>query len=337
VVIPTFNAEATLLRAVRSALDQTMREIEVIIVDDASSDSTWDLVTDIFLQDRRVRVLRHKQNTGKPIAMNRAIAIARGHWLAVLDADDWYHPDRLKALIGVANRWQADMVADNQFFYDAPANSVVGTAWPARSAAWELTFDDFLAGSNAYETFNLGMLKPIVRLDFMREVGLAYEEKARHGQDFFHLLQFFLANGRAVIGDTPYYYYTQPFGVISRRWSHQARKRYDFQNAYDINQRYLLEAEKTLPLRQLNLLKARNRRLRLLEYYYQTKDAFVRRDRLKALGLLTRHPAILGYLFRRLRGRLLRHPPYFMTIHRISLRSCRRIPPGGLDAGQPES
>jgi len=134
VVIPTFNAETTLLRAVRSALDQTMREIEVIIVDDASSDSTWDLVTDIFLQDRRVRVLRHKKNTGKPIAMNRAIAIARGQWLAVLDADDWYHPDRLNALIGVAKQWQVDMVADNQFFYDAPANSVVGTAWPARSS-----------------------------------------------------------------------------------------------------------------------------------------------------------------------------------------------------------
>lgn len=334
VVIPTYNAETTLLRAVRSALDQTLRQIEVIIVDDASHDSTWPLIADILLQDPRVRAIRHKQNTGKPTAMNRAIAIARGRWLAVLDADDWYHPDRLEALVPLAEQRQVDMVADNQFFYDAPANSVVGTAWPARPTAWELTFDDFLAGSNAYETFNLGMLKPIMRLEFMRSSGLNYEEKARHGQDFFHLLQFFIAHGRAVIADTPHYYYTQPFGTISRCWSHQARKRYNFQNSYEINQIYLQEAEKTLPQRQLNLLKARNRRLRLLEYYYQTKDALAGHDWLQAIGLLARHPAILGYLFRRLRGRLRRHPAYFMAIHRIALRSCQRIPPGGLDAGQ---
>jgi len=277
VVIPTFGAEATLMRAIRSALGQTLRDIELIIVDDASTDASWQLITDMVMADPRIRAIRHKQNRGKPVAMNNAIAIAGGRWLAVLDADDWYHRDRLATLIEIGEKWRADLVADNQFFYDGPADLVVGTAWPSGTASWELSFDDFLVGSNAYETFNLGMLKPVLRLDFMRKAGLAYEETARHGQDFFHMLQFYLAGGRAVIDDTPYYYYTQPFGVISHRWSHLARKRYNFQNAYEINQRYICEKSNNIPPHKLNKLKLRNKKIKNLEYYYCAKDAMLQK------------------------------------------------------------
>src|SRR6185312_3324065 len=59
--------------------------------------------------------------------------------------------------------------------------------------------------------------KPVLRTDFMRRTGLGYEEKARHGQDFFHLLDFFLRGGKAAVADRAYYYYTQPFGAVSRQ------------------------------------------------------------------------------------------------------------------------
>jgi len=85
------------------------------------------------------------------------------------------------------------MVADNQFFYDAVANRIVGTAWKSGAGEWPLTFDGFLEGSTAFATFNLGMLKPIIRTDFIHRAYLGYDEQARQGQDFFHLLQFYLA------------------------------------------------------------------------------------------------------------------------------------------------
>lgn len=323
VVIPTFNAEGTLLRAVRSALNQTLRDIEVIIVDDASTDSSWRLITALLSEDPRVRAIRHKKNDGKPTAMNRAIAVAQGRWLAVLDADDWYHRDRLSALIALAEQGQSDMVADNQFLYDARADHLVCSAWPRKETAWELTFDDFLMGSDAYENFNLGMLKPILRVDFMRRMGKAYEEKARQGEDFLHLLQFYLAGGRAIVCDTPYYYYTQPFGSISRQWSQPTRTRYDFQIAYDLNQRHLDEATPILTRRQRALLEARNRSLRVLETYFRARDAIARRDWLTATTLLAGHPAAMTYLIRRL-GRRFRPDPTSRTIDNIAIRSRRR-------------
>jgi glycosyltransferase involved in cell wall biosynthesis len=332
VVVPNYCAEETLLRAVHSVLTQSLRDIELIIVDDASGDNSWELIADLLPRDERVRAVRHKVNQGKPVAMNRAIALARGRWLAVLDADDWYHTDRLRVLTELGEATGADLVADNQFLYDASAGKVVSTAWPENFASWPLDLDDFLIGSNAYETFNLGMLKPVIRLDFMRRVGLAYEEKARHGQDFFHLLQFYLCGGRAVISDRALYFYTQPFGRLSRKWSHTARKRYDFQNAYEINQRYLDVAERILLPRQWKRLKARNQRLQLLEYYYRTRECLSRREWTAALALMAGHPRMMGYLLRRLYGRIRENPGYYTTIHRIARRSARQAVKGERDA-----
>ena len=323
VVIPAFGAAATLQRAVQSALNQTLREIEVIVVDDASTDHTWRQVVEMLPTESRLRAIRHKANSGKSIAMNRALALAKGHWLAVLDADDWYHTERLARLIAVAERWQADLVADNQYFFDATANRVVDTAWPSRPSDWELTFDDYLVGADAYATFNLGMLKPVLRADFMRRSGLAYEVAARHGQDFLYLLEFFLLGGRAVVSDRPSYYYTQPFGMISHRWSHPARKRYDFQTAYELNQRYLMAAFPLLSADRLARLEDRNRRLKVLESYYSARELLAQRDWRGALVRFASQPDAALYFLRRLLARLFGYGSY-RTIRRIAARSRRR-------------
>jgi succinoglycan biosynthesis protein ExoO len=327
IIVPTFRAEATLLRALRSALDQTMRNIEIIVVDDASTDSSWDIITKLLSEDSRLRAIRNKQNCGKPIGMNRAIALARGCWLAVLDADDWYHSDRMSALVTLAEARQADMAADNQFFYDASADKIIGSAWPTGQTDWDLSFDDFLTGSNAYRTFNLGMLKPVLRMDFIRQTGLAYEEKARHGQDFFYLLQFYLCGGKAAVTDIAYYYYTQPFGAVSRQWSHAARRRYDFQTAYDINQRYLVTASQRLTPRQAARLRKRNSRLKSLEYFCQFKECLSAGDIGGAIVRVAHQPAMLGYVLRRLGSYVLRHTftePSRRPASRMIARSAAR-------------
>ena len=321
VVIPTFCDEKTLETAARSALGQSLRDIELIIVDDASTDGTWPLIEKMIAADPRVNGIRHKTNSGKSLGMNHAITHARGDWLAVLDADDRYHLERLETLLRLAKRTGADMVSDNQSFYDAMADCVVGTAWPPGDGAWQLSFDNFLEGSNAYETFNLGMLKPVISVDFMRRTGLSYEVRARHGQDFFHLLSFFMLGGRAAVSDAPHYFYTQPFGMVSRQWSHTRRKRYDFQNACDINARYLAEAETLLTPYQFSLLAARNQRLEMLEYYYRAKESAMAGDYRSAFVQLFEHPRMLGYLFHRVYGRLRENPAFFTILHGLSERS----------------
>lgn len=91
VVIPVFNGAAYVGRAIESALDQTYAAHEILVVDDGSVDDTAEIVGGY---GDRVRLLR-QANAGVSSARNLGAQTARGDWLAFLDADDWYYPDRL--------------------------------------------------------------------------------------------------------------------------------------------------------------------------------------------------------------------------------------------------
>jgi len=94
VVIPTYNRRETVTRAVDSALDQTLTDREVIVVDDASTDGTVEAL-DRYADDPRVRVLAHETNRGGSAARNTGIEAARGQYVAFLDSDDVFHPEKL--------------------------------------------------------------------------------------------------------------------------------------------------------------------------------------------------------------------------------------------------
>ena len=88
VVVPAWRAEKTLAVALDSVLAQTWREIEVLVVDDASPDGTLALAESYAARDARVRVIAQEKNGGVSKARNRGVREARGEWIAFLDSDD---------------------------------------------------------------------------------------------------------------------------------------------------------------------------------------------------------------------------------------------------------
>src|SRR5262245_25259606 len=101
VIIPSFNSADTLSRAARSVLEQSLQDIELVIVDDGSHDCSLAEAHRLAACDDRVHVIALPHNCGKAHAMNRAIADVAGAWVAVLDADDWYEPTRLATLVSI--------------------------------------------------------------------------------------------------------------------------------------------------------------------------------------------------------------------------------------------
>lgn len=237
VLIPAYNSAATLPRAVQSVVRQDLGDLEILIIDDGSRDQTAVVAAAQADAEPRVRVIAMPCNRGKPAAMNAGIAQARGRWIAVLDADDWYAPERLSTLIAAGETNQVDLVADNQFLYDDGAAQIVRTALPTKTHDGLLDKAAFIAGSDPYADFDFGMLKPVIRAEFLRTSGLAYRENARLSEDFLYMLEFLAAGGRGWLVARPLYYWSQAFGTISRRWTEtgSGRWRYDFISAAESN------------------------------------------------------------------------------------------------------
>ncbi|MCH8502461.1 MAG: glycosyltransferase [Aliidiomarina sp.] len=96
VIVPCFNAEATIATALRSLLTQTWAALEVIVVDDASTDQTVAVVKHWQKRDKRIRLFTSPVNRGAYAARNRGLQVARGAFFTCHDADDWSHPEKIE-------------------------------------------------------------------------------------------------------------------------------------------------------------------------------------------------------------------------------------------------
>jgi glycosyltransferase involved in cell wall biosynthesis len=134
ILVPAWNAAATVVEAVTSALAQTVPDIEVIVSDDGSAAPVSEALADVH--DDRLRIIRSGQNRGVSVARNAALAVARAPVVAQLDADDYWLPDHLEHLLpalsapttglaysnvevvehpGGLDRWIAERVPDDGF------------------------------------------------------------------------------------------------------------------------------------------------------------------------------------------------------------------------------
>lgn len=100
VVMAAYNAEDTIEESIRSALDQTYPDVQVVVVDDRSTDGTYALVES--LNDPRIVLHRQQVNGGPGPARNKALELCTGRWITFLDADDLFHPERLERLVAIA-------------------------------------------------------------------------------------------------------------------------------------------------------------------------------------------------------------------------------------------
>ena len=104
VVMPAFNCAAYVEEAVRSALAQTENDLELIVVDDGSTDETPGILSRLTREDSRLRLYRQPNSGKAAIARNAGIARARGHFVAFLDGDDLFHPQLLERTLAVFKR-----------------------------------------------------------------------------------------------------------------------------------------------------------------------------------------------------------------------------------------
>lgn len=118
IIIPVYNAEKYLRACLLSAQTQTYKNIEIIIINDGSSDGSAAICTEFAAQDNRITYISQK-NAGQSAARNAGLALASGDYICFLDADDAYLPDYCEALLNAAQIYGADITACGYFLCDA--------------------------------------------------------------------------------------------------------------------------------------------------------------------------------------------------------------------------
>lgn len=99
VLMAVYNGASKAELAIRSVLEQSWRNLELVIVDDASTDNSWELIKRLASEDERIVPVRHETNGGAYVARNTALARASGDYVVVNDADDWAHPQKIEAQV----------------------------------------------------------------------------------------------------------------------------------------------------------------------------------------------------------------------------------------------
>lgn len=122
VIIPTYNRAHLISRAIQSVLNQTYQDFEIIVVDDASKDNTEEVMKSF--DDERVIYLRHKNNRGAQAARNTGIKAAKGEWIAFLDSDDEWLPQRLEVGFSLAHKTGVSVVHSECYIKSSKDNKL---------------------------------------------------------------------------------------------------------------------------------------------------------------------------------------------------------------------
>jgi len=213
IIVPVHNSAKYLHKCVDSLLAQTLEEIEVILVDDASTDSSRQLMKDYRKQNpKKVRCLYLDENIRQGGARNRGMDIAKGEYIAFVDSDDWIEPDMCKALYTAAEG--ADMCgADYWIDRDGQLQDVRLTYGDGTEMTPERKVV-FISGCGYFWS-------RIYRRDFLEKHGLRFPENTYYEDAHFNFMTALYAKTCVKAPGQYYHYYQSPDSTVRQNGTHQ--------------------------------------------------------------------------------------------------------------------
>lgn len=219
VLMACLNPGGYLQAAIDSCLSQQGVEVELIIVDDGSTDGTTEWLMTLAAQNVNVHLI-NGPGTGPGAARNRALSIATGDWVAIMDADDLMHPQRLYKLVELANIAGADITADQLLAFTEGTDA--RTTWPFIKTSLSVqgtpvSLATLLTPTDGGFGSDLGYLKPVIRRGFLDASNVRYDEKVRIGEDFDFLARLIAEGAQLVVSGIAMYFYRRHSGSLSYR------------------------------------------------------------------------------------------------------------------------
>lgn len=227
VIVANYNGELFLAEALHSILGQSFTQLEVLLVDDNSTDGSLEIAAAIAETDSRLHILRLSENCGPAGARNYGLNASCGKWIAIVDSDDFIHPERLRRLLDAAEAENADIIADDQLIFDNanhvdPKRLLSGKL--ASEASW-ITAEQYVKANCLFtKSSALGYLKPLIRKSLLVQHEIQYNINLKNAEDYDLILRLLVRGARFRILPEMLYFYRRHSGSISYRFASNALK-----------------------------------------------------------------------------------------------------------------
>lgn len=194
VIMPVYNAASYLDKTLETVCGQTLPEIEIICVDDGSTDNSKDIIEKFAQSDNRVTLLQ-QQNQYAGVARNNGFERAKGEYVVFWDSDDFFKPEALEIMYNKSKEAEADIcLCDAYNYYEEEDKSFLSDEFVKYGVLPEET--PFNRNDIPDKIFNLGANVPwnkMFRADFIREKGLKFQNLRQSNDTYFVLMAIFLA------------------------------------------------------------------------------------------------------------------------------------------------
>jgi glycosyltransferase involved in cell wall biosynthesis len=215
VIVPAYNVGRFIEQCLRSALAQSLRDIEVIAVNDGSRDNTGAILAHWAERNPRLQLISKADNAGVADARNEGLTAARGRWIALLDADDWIAPERLSRLVAAGEALGADWIADDLYIVRESEEAPCARILAREPQGARLIDGAHLVLRDVPEHLGYSLLKPMIRRAFLERHALRYRRGLRHSEDFLFTIDCVAAGAKLALLNEARYFYRLRAGQIT--------------------------------------------------------------------------------------------------------------------------
>lgn len=211
IIMPVYNSEETLLRAVHGIQRQSYTNLQIILIDDGSTDGSLKMLEELAAGDSRIEFAT-KENGGPSTARNLGLDMAKGEWIAFHDSDDWMEPYAVERLVDGTTWGPCEMVVANFYRVCDGRYHVKG-----RGRDSLITRDEYVKGMSVRPSdfFYAVSWNKLMKRSIFEGYHLRLDETVRYGEDHLMMTQFLSHVEHVfVVGEPLYYYLDRPGSLL---------------------------------------------------------------------------------------------------------------------------
>lgn len=220
VVLPIYNVEKYLPKCLDSIINQTLKDIEIICVNDCSTDNSENVVKDYIKKDNRIKLINNEKNIGVGLSRNIGVDSSNGEYISFIDSDDFIESNYLESLYSTANKYDADIVFTNNMYTVNESKGYIKPYYHNRLEKWKKDFKDkcfegisnfnvsTIEKENTPEYPLVSSVNKIFKKDFIINNNLKFQNYiVAEDSEFFY--KYLVYNPKMYYNNNAKYYYVQ--------------------------------------------------------------------------------------------------------------------------------